>query len=162
MKKITSIILMVFLILLLLGFCYLNIADALADDISEGTIVYVTANRLNGRAMPRKSSHIEALFDYGDVLKATGKWSQDHKWIEVEGGECGFVWVDIRYVSEIIRPITIETNQTKVKIRKTPFHGRITGYLRNGKELEIDQIVLGWGHSSKGWIDLDYCCFINE
>lgn len=138
-----------------------DVNNALAEEEDPAT-VYVTAGRLNGRSMPRKKAFIEALFDHGDKLTATGKWSRDHKWIEVEGGEGGTVWVDIRYVSEIKQPVVVMTDVTKVKIRKTPFNGRVTGYLKNGKELEIDQIVLGWGHCSKGWIDLGYCYFVEE
>lgn len=134
----------------------------LAEVEGEPVTVYVTANRLNGRAAPKKKSHVEAMFDYGDKLSATGKWSRDHKWIEVEGGEGGTVWVDIRYVSEIKQPAVIMTDVTKVKIRKTPFDGRVSGYLKHGKELEVDQVVLGWAHCDKGWIDLGYCYFVEE
>ena len=162
LKAIHAIIILAILILAAVWVANIIFSISAAETDDKQTSVYVTANRLNGRAMPRKKSHIEALFDYGDKLTATGKWSRDHKWIQVEGGEGGTVWVDIRYVSEIKQPVIISTNISKLKIRKNPFNGKITGYLKYGKELEIDQIILGWGHCSKGWIDLEYCYFIEE
>jgi len=123
--------------------------SVMADDI------FVTAELLNGRRNPNRRSEKEALYDCGDVLHTTGVWSKDHKWIEVEGGECPTVWVSIDYVSETLGTYFVENREYKqIKIRKSPVNGRVTGYLRKGKQLEIDRVVLGWGHCSLGWIDL--------
>ena len=78
----------------------LLLGDAFAEE--EPFQVIVTASQLNGRADPRKSASIEAVFDKDDILDATGKWSGDCTWIEVKGGETGTVWVKITYVSENI------------------------------------------------------------
>lgn len=67
------------------------------------------------------------------------------------------MWCDIRYLSERNGDITVcNMDYKKIKIRKRPIDGRVTGYLRKGKELIIDRVVLGWGHCDKGWIDLSY------
>lgn len=124
-----------------------------ADDSQNP--VYVTANRLNGREFPRKTATKVAMWEKNDDLQPTGEWSKTYKWIEVYGGECEKAWVDIRYVSERTEEfVVINLWHNKVKIRKDPVNGKVVGYLRKNKELWIDQVVLGWGHCSKGWIDL--------
>ena len=63
----------------------------------------------------------------------------------------------INYISECKKVFTVRNDEYKqVKIRKSPVSGKITGYLKKGKELEIDSVIMGWGHCSKGWIDLYY------
>ena len=110
---------------------------------------------LNGRANPRRTGFVEARFDEGDRLDATGEWSPDHHWIEVYGGETGTVWVYADYVSESKRDIQMmNVDHNKVKIRSRPVDGKITGYLKRGKKVVITHVVLGWGKCSKGWIDL--------
>ena len=125
--------------------------------------LYVLPNHLNGRATPRKTGRKEALFDYGDILTPTGKWSKDHKWVEVEGGEPGTVWVYYEYVSERFAPIIAQNlGKQKVRIRSIPFDGKTTGYLKSGQKIEVTQIVLGWGKTSKGWIDMSYLVWEDE
>ena len=131
--------------------------------IAEPIYVYVTATQLNGRDRPSMKSIKESLHDYGDRLEATGKWSADYKWIEVVGGEMPTVWVSSDYVTERWGPIYFRNEDYgKVKIRKSPVKGRITGYLKKGKVIEIDRIVMGWGHCSKGWIDLSLLAEVDE
>ena len=132
----------------------------MAED-AEYQPLYVVADVLNGRAHPTKKAPVEAVFDYGDQLIPTGKISKDRKWVEVAGGESGTVWVSIQYVSERFTEFTvINENNGKIKIRSKPVDGKIKGYVKRGKEIEIDRVVLGWGHCSKGWVDLEY--FIEE
>lgn len=115
---------------------------------------------LNGRSAPRKSASVEARFDYGDTLQATGDWSPDHLWVEVAGGETGTVWVHIRYVSERRHyEVTNEKHKT-VKIRKHPVDGKVTGYVKKGQKIIIEQKIFNWGRTNKGWVDLDY--FVEE
>lgn len=133
------------------------IALLFTQALCEGTKVIVIASQLNGRLSPSKSAHREAMFDRGDVLTATGRWSKDHKWIEVNGGESGTVWCDIRYVSERTDTFMITNyGNTAVKIRSKPVNGKVTGYLKKGKYMEVTQELLGWGKTEKGWIDLSY------
>ena len=120
------------------------------------TRMTVQTKLLNGRAAPRKKSTIEARFDRGDILEATGEWSKDHKWIEVTGGETGTVWVYISYISERRHYYAKNVNYRKVKIRKWPVVGKVTGYIRRGQVVDITQTVLGWGKTDKGWVDLFY------
>lgn len=123
--------------------------------------LYVIASQLNGRAGPTKKAKIEALFDYGDALEPTGRVSKDWEWIEVYGGEGGTVWVCTRYVSERFWEFTvINENNGRVKIRSIPNSGKLRGYVKHGKSIDIDQVIMGWGHCFKGWVDLEY--FIEE
>lgn len=148
------IILILLMILLIYGGLWL---DKVYAEEHAGAVLYVTANRLNGRSAPRKTGFVECIFDYGDSLVATGKWSLDHKWVEVYGGEMDKVWVDIRYVTEIKENITVRNlHPNKFRIRSKPFDGKVRGYLKKNGTLVISQVVLGWGKCSKGWVDLDY------
>lgn len=120
------------------------------------TQLYVTANLLNGRSNPSKKSTVEARFDKGDVITATGKWSKDHHWIEVIGGETGTVWVYADYVNEndCEYIFAINSRFKSIKIRTKPFNGKITGYLKKGHPIKVYRVVLGWGKTTKGWIDM--------
>ena len=117
--------------------------------------VYVTTRLLNGRSKPRKTAKIEAIFDKGDTLCKTGNWSDDRHWIEVYGGESGTVWVYTDYISEISEPFIVQNiDYNQVKIRSKPIDGKVKGYLKRNKSVEILQVIDNWGRCSKGWIDL--------
>ena len=154
MKRILIIIM---IIMISLGISFGN------ADSSEMTTLYVTANHLNGRSAPRKNGFIECIFDYGDALTATGKWSNDHKWVEVLGGESGTVWVNIAFVTETKNDIYVMSlHSQKIRIRNRPVDGRIKGYLKKNKRLKITQTVLGWGKCATGWIDLECLIVLDE
>jgi hypothetical protein len=156
-QKIYIFLLILILVLMVLtAFAFQGSVAHAEDNELEPVAVYVLASQLNGRYSPRKTGIVEALFDRGDALIATGKWSKDHKWIEVVGGECGTVWVDYRYVTERLDPYVAVTYYKRTKIRNRPFNGKVVGYLKEDKKILIDQVVLGWGHCSKGWIDLEF------
>ena len=138
-------------------FMFLYVPMGCAEEQTDEYVVhYVTANILNGREKPTKNSYKEAFFDQGDAVKATGKWSRDRKWIEIVAGETGTVWCDARYLSEYWDNDIVVVNKLykKVKIRKRPVDGGVVAYLKQEHELMIDRVVLGWGHSKKGWIDM--------
>ena len=143
------------------GWAFLYSAGLAEEAEEEYAPLYVTANTLNGRYHPNKRSPIEAEFYYADELKTTGRISKDREWIEVYGGESGTVWVCIKYVTERYAPFTVTNeNNGKVKIRSLHGGGKLKGYVQHGKSIEIDRVVLGWGHTKKGWVDLEY--FIEE
>ena len=114
----------------------------------------VQTRLLNGRAAPRKTASIEARFDYGDILEATGEWSKDYKWVEVAGGETGTVWVSIRFISERKHFMAVNQDYKEVKVRKWPVSGKVVKKLKRGQKVEIEQVVLGWGKTTYGWVDL--------
>ena len=116
----------------------------------------VTTKLLNGRSAPRKTASIEARFDYGDTLIQTGEWSKNHEWVEVYGGETGVVWVHINYVSERAHYFVTNEKHNRLKVRKWPVVGRVVGYIRKDQQVQIEQTVLGWGRTKKGWVDLSY------
>ena len=150
--------LVIFLAVVFLAIILLACALFMNPAIGEGDAkLLVTASILNGRAWPRTTAKIEAFYDDGEWVDATGKWSDDRKWIEVIGGETGTVWCAMKYLTE--RPMTfkvINENRSSVKIRKHPVDGAVVGYLKPGKTLKITQVVLGWGKCKSGWVDLDY------
>ena len=131
---------------------------AVDDSNMEGHTVIVTAKLLNGRMNPSKGAMKTAFFDRGDTIELTGYWSDDHEWVEVYAGEAGACWVAKQYVTERTGSFTVINNDyNKVKIRKKPTEkSKTTGYLRQGKEIEITQVILGWGRCKLGWIDLYY------
>ena len=92
----------------------------------------------------------------------TGRISQDCEWVEVYGGETGTVWVAARYVTERMDGFTVKNlNNGRIRIRaKLGGKGKLKGYVGHGKSIVIDRVVLGWGHCSRGWVDLEY--FIEE
>lgn len=133
--------------------CSVSIAE-------EPAKLTVRAKLLNGRSAPRKTASIEARFDFDDILEPTGAWSNDWKWVEVIGGETGTVWVYISYVSERTHYTVTNEKHNCVKIRKSPVNGRVVGYVKKGRSVDIEQKIGNWGKTKKGWVDLDY--FIEE
>ena len=123
--------------------------------------LYVTADMLNAREQPTRKAQVGGMYYYGDELKPTGRISRDREWVEIYGGEPGTLWVKACYVSERYAAFTvINENNGKIKIRSRMGEGRVKGYVKRGKSIEIDRVVLGWGHCKKGWVDLEY--FIEE
>ena len=130
---------------------------------TEEIPVYVTADLLNLRSMPSRRGIILADREHSESMIATGRWSRDKKWIEVLDPEFGYVWCAYNYVTERKTAFTVETLwDTPIRIRKSAFNGRVTGYLRKGQTIRITQSVLGWGKCNAGWIDLEYCIEIEE
>lgn len=122
----------------------------------------VRTKLLNGRAAPRKKATVEARFDYGDKLELTGEWSNDHKWVEVIGGETGTVWVSIRYISERKHFTAKNVDYKEVKVRDWPVNGKVHHKIKKGQTVEIEQVVLGWGKTKYGWVDLYYLEEVQE
>lgn len=139
------------------------IGEATAEEAeAEYHPLIVIASLLNGRQWPTKKAKAETFYDFGEQIQPTGQWSRDCEWIEVEGGENGTVWVSYKYVTERMAPFTVTNeNNGRIKIRSKPGGGgKLKGYVRHGKSIEIDQVVMGYGHCSKGWVDLEY--FVEE
>lgn len=145
------------LLLCLLAFIP-SVCIAVDNSNMEGHTVIVTAKLLNGRINPSKGAMKTAFFDRGDTIELTGYWSDDHEWVEVYAGEAGACWVAKQYVTERTGSFTVVNNDyNKVKIRRKPTEkSKTTGYLKQGKEIEITQVILGWGRCKLGWIDLYY------
>ena len=148
------------MIILLVIVLLAGIVTNIAKSDEAYSPMYVQTRLLNGRSAPRKTASIEARFDYGDELIPTGEWSEDHKWIEVYGGESGTVWIYITYISERTHYKVTNENNGKVKVRKWPETGKVIGYIRHGKTIEIEQKIFNWGKTKSGWVDLDY--FVEE
>lgn len=133
------------------------------DERKDYIPAYVIATDLNCRMYPRKSSIAVTSLENGQEILLTGKWSDDKRWVEVYHSEYGKLWCDYHYLTERTDDFSIETLwDTPIKIRSQAFKGRVTGYLKKGREIEITQVVLGWGKCRQGWIDLSYCIEICE
>ena len=146
-------ILVVYLLALLLHSAY-------SEDLNEENYVtfYTTGSNLNCRMSPDKHSYIVTELEKGQEVKGTGRWSKDHRWVEIEHCEYGRLWCDYHYLTERTESFMIETLWDEpIKIRKQVFNGKVKGYLRKNKTVEITQVVLGWGKCEQGWIDLSYC-----
>ena len=126
-----------------------------AYDVYAENQLFVTASSLNGRAAPNKTSRIEAIFERGDQLEATGRVSGS--WIEVYGGETGTVWCSADYLSEAAGSrMYTNTSGGRVRIRKSP-DGSAIGWISAGKTVEVIRISNGWGYiPSTGWVKLCY------
>ena len=140
-----------------------NMGIVHAEEEEEYLTVYVTGSDVNARMSPNKQSGVMTVLEKGQNIEITGKWSKDHRWIEIHHPECGRLWCDYHYFTERQDTFTVETLWDEpVKIRKQVFNGRVTGYLRKGKTVEITQVILGWGKCKQGWIDMEYCIEICE
>ena len=157
MKRIICMLLLCLLILLPIS---KNLAEDIPSDLTTEPSHYatVTARLLNGRMSPSKGALKTAFFDRGDILELTGRWSDDNCWVEVYAGEAGACWVARQYVNERTEPfMVVNRDYNRVKIRKKPSEkGRVSGYLRKNREVQITQVLLGWGKCKLGWIDLYY------
>ena len=148
--------LITFYLVIALSLALVPISSSASQEDAAG-FLKVTAKLLNGRSEPRKTASKEAFFDHGDILYATGAWSNDHKWVEVEGGETGTVWVSIRYVTERTKAFKAKNaNYDKVKVRKWPETGKVIKYIYRGQTVTIKKVILGYGLTRWGWVDLYY------
>ena len=140
-------------------------STAQAEEMEEERTLdplYVSASVLNGREEPTKKAQVSAFYDYGDVVFPTGEISQNGEWVEIQGGEAGTAWVYYKYVTARKKTFTVTNeNNGRIKVRSRPGgKGRLRGYIGHGKTIEIDQVINGYGHCKRGWVDLDY--FIEE
>ena len=155
MDKEQKMFLLSIVVFLFIVFVWVIIPLFASSEEVETTPMYVTASLLNGRASPSKKATVEARFDNGDEVTALW-WSGNHNWVEVVGGETGTVWVWWEYLTERTDEFVVWNDYgTKVKIRNRPY-GTVIGYLKKDGELWIDQVIFGWGHSNRGWVDLRY------
>lgn len=138
-------------------------SEGIYDEEFEDVPMYVVADELNLRTTPSKRGYTIARALDGDVLHTAGEWSKDYRWVKIFHVEYGWLWCSYHYLTERTDEFYVETLwDTPIKIRKEAVNGRVTGYLRKGKQMKITQVVLGWGKCRQGWIDLSYCIEIGE
>ena len=123
----------------------------------EPAVIYTIATFLNGRRKPTTRSADIAWFSYGSVVERTGKWSRDRQWVQVLAGEENVCWLNVNYISERLEPFFVcNENNGVVNCRKSPGKGGITGKIRHGETVLIENVIDGYGKCSKGWVDLEY------
>ena len=160
-KGVAILILLTVIVLILLNVLWIRGAHAEEEEEIELNELIVIAKTLNGRYRPSKKSPVLAEYEFGDHLTPTGKWSKDHAWVEIIHPEEGSIWVNINYISERLDIFEVYTlNNCKIKVRKYPGYGKVTKYLNKEQHVEVDQVIMGFGHTAYGWIDLSY--FIEE
>lgn len=117
-----------------------------------------TGSNVNCRMAADKHSFVVTELEKGQEILSTGRWSKDHKWVEVFHPEYGNLWVSYKFLTERTDSFMVETLcDDPVKIRKEAVNGRVVGKLRKGRTVEITQVVLGWGKCKQGWLDLSFC-----
>ena len=142
----------------LIGYAIAEEPTSTPEPEEDGIIFYVVADVLNCRMAPDKHSYVATVLEQGQSVHGTGRWSKDHKWVEIDHSEYGLLWCDYHYLTERRDAFEVETLwDSPIKIRKQAYKGSVTGYLKKGKTVKIVQVVLGWGRCKQGWIDLEYC-----
>ena len=157
--------LMTAIIVISLFLLAISIMDAASAEDAETPNITLTAigSNLNCRMAANKHSFIVTELERGQTIQSTGRWSKDHKWVEIEHPEYGKLWCSYQYLTERTDSFKVETLWDEpIKIRKQPVNGRVTGQLKKGKTVEITQVIFGWGKCKQGWIDLEYCIEIEE
>ena len=147
-------------VLLIVMFAYLTIVFGIANAEEEASYItlYVTGSNLNCRMAPDRHSYVVTELEKGQEIQSTGRWSKDHKWVEIFHPEYGNLWCSCQYLTERTDIFTAETLWDEpIKIRKQPVNGKVTGKLKKGRTIEITQVIFGWGRCKQGWIDLSYC-----
>ena len=147
------------LALLIALICLFSIGYAEEEEeiIQEEPRLYVMTKLLYGRIRPGKKYDAICEFEIGTPLEPTGRISKDHCWVEIKTAEDELVWCNVEYLTERMDVFHVfSLNDEAIKIRKHPGMGKVTGYARKEKVLEITQVVMGYGKCEKGWIDLSY------
>ena len=123
----------------------------------NASVVYVSIREgtfLNGRMKPSTKSSITMRLFNGDMLEAI---SFDGEWVEVIGGESGTSYVKAQYLSELQEPAYFRNvSGGRVRVRKSPESSRTTAWVSSGQRIKISRVLLGWGYTKDGWVDLQY------
>ena len=128
-----------------------------AEEEEDDTVLFVMTKSLYGRIRPGKQYPVITSFELMTPLHATGRLSSDNKWVEIETAENELVWCNIDYLTERTDVFHVYTLWDEgVKIRSKPGSGKVVGTARKNQQLEITQVVMGYGKCSKGWVDLEY------
>ena len=118
------------------------------------TRMYVTGVKswLNGRAEPRTDSDVEARFTLGtdvDVYEVSGQWAR------VAGGESGFVWCSMAYLTDSPQTAEPETftvrSNGRVRVRETP-DGDLVRWLEDGDTVQVTSRIDGWAYIGDGYV----------
>ncbi len=151
-------ILTVLLLLLAGALITLAFLDAAQAEDSP-TQLYVTVadgSWLNGRLKPDAHSRVEARFQAGDTVDV---YAVSGSWAKVAGGECGFVWCSLDYLSSTPPGGTPEictvVSDGRVRVRKTP-DGKLVRWLSDGDTVTVRCRVNGWAYVGDGYVDEQY------
>ncbi len=152
-------ILTVLLLLLTAAMIILSLLSvAQAED--SPTRLYVTVadgSWLNGRLEPNAHSSVEARFQAGDTVDV---YAVSGTWAKVAGGECGFVWCSIDYLSSTAPGNPPETCTVsadgRVRVRRTPENGKTVRWLNDGDTVTVQCRVDGWAYVGDGYVDERY------
>jgi hypothetical protein len=115
-------------------------------------VIVAEESWLNGRYEPDASSSIEARFPSGaavEVYEASGAWAK------VAGGECGYVWCAINYLSSTPPGSEPETCTVqadgRIRVRKAP-GGELVRWLHAGDTVQVQCRLNGWAFIGDGYV----------
>lgn len=152
-------ILTVLLLLLagaLITLAFLDAAQA-EDNPTQLYVTVADGSWLNGRLEPDAHSSVEARFQAGDTVDV---YAVSGAWAKVAGGECGFVWCSLDYLSSTPPGDTPETCTVvadgRVRVRKTPENGKTIRWLSTGDTVTVRCRVGGWAYIGDGYVDETY------
>ncbi|MEA4927549.1 MAG: hypothetical protein VB104_02605 [Candidatus Limiplasma sp.] len=126
---------------------------AMAEE-AQPTAMYVVGVKswLNGRAKPERDSDVEARFTIGtevDVYEVSGQWAK------VAGGETGYVWCSVDYLSSNPPDSDPQTyavrSNGRVRVRDTP-DGELVRWLEDGDTVQVQTWFDGWAYIGDGYV----------
>ncbi|HNX63408.1 MAG TPA: SH3 domain-containing protein [Candidatus Limiplasma sp.] len=130
---------------------------AMAEE-AQPTQMYVmnVTSWLNGRTSPDTASDVEARFQCGDevaVYEVSGQWAK------VAGGESGYVWCSVAYLSSTPpdsdpQTCTVRSNG-RVRVRDNP-DGELVRWLEDGDTVQVQSWFMGWAYIGDGYVDKQY------
>ena len=130
---------------------------AMAEE-AQPTAMYVTGVKswLNGRTNPDTASDVEARFQCGDevaVYEVSGQWAK------VAGGESGYVWCSVDYLSSTPPDSNPQTcvvcSNGRVRVRDTP-DGEPVRWLEDGDTVQVQCWFDGWAYIGDGYVSKKY------
>ena len=131
----------------------LMLQPAIAEEAQPTTMYVVNVTSwLNGREEPDKDSSVAARFTVGtdvDVYEVSGNWAK------VKGGECGYVWCSVAYLSSTPpdaepQGYTVRSNG-RVRVRETP-NGDLVRWLEAGDTVQVQSWFDGWAYIGDGYV----------
>ena len=137
---------------LLLFICIL-LAAFLHDATADTMYCTVTSGYLNGRLAPDGAEHTR--YYPGDSLEVV---EIADGWAKVEGGESGYVYCAVDYLSTTPPGDPIQQFKVtggRVRIREAP-GGEFIRWVENGRTVDGVIVFDGWVYTGHGWVDMDY------
>lgn len=140
----------------LLGVLAFTVAARAEEEPVQMYVVVSESSWLNGRYAPSKASSEEAYFYRGDIVDV---YEVQDGWARVKGGECGYVWCCIDFLSSTAPDTKPEaytvTANGRVRVRETP-GGGLARWAQDGDTVTVTRWCGQWAYVGDGYIDGHY------